>query len=208
MTDIVLSPITSGYNLSKINANFDKIEEAINNDVLNLSGGNNTMLQDLDMNSYALLNVRTDPDNPDSLLTVEDGDLRYYNVSGDMLEGPMDVNGFPVNNLAVPTLAHQPVRKDMLDQERAERIAEDQALYDGYTSGDASLQDQINGTNPPMGSAFSVISWHDQVITNSINIPDEKNAWSFGPTITIAPGQVVTIGTDSFWTVANGDVNP
>ncbi|MNQ05916.1 hypothetical protein D3C85_186570 [compost metagenome] len=55
-----------------------------------------------------------------------------------------------------------------------------------------------------MGSAFSMISWHDQVITNSIIIPDNKNAWSFGPTITIALGQFVTVGTDSFWTIANG----
>lgn len=72
---------------------------------------------------------------------------------------------------------------------------------------DASLQEQINGTNPPMGSAFSPISWHDQVITNSITIPDNKNAWSFGPTIEIAAGQSVTVGENSYWTIANGQVN-
>lgn len=197
MTDITLTPITSGYNLSKINANFDKIEDVINSDVLHVRGGNNTMLQDLDMNGFDLLNININPDDPGSLLTVEAGDLRYYNVAGDQLEGPMNVSGQPINNLAVPTLAHQPVRKDMLDAEISARAA-----------GDASLQDQINGTNPPMGSAFSIISWHDQVITNSITIPDNKNAWSFGPTITIDVGQVVTIGTDSFWTVANGEVQP
>ncbi len=195
MTDITLSPITSGYNLSKLNANFEIIEEAINNGVLNLSGGNNTMLQDLDMNSYALLNVQTNPDNPDSLLTVAEGDARYYNVDGDVLTGPMNVNGQQVNNLAVPTQPHQPVRKDMLDAETSARI-----------SGDASLQNQINGTNPPMGSAFSVISWHDQIVTNSITIPEDKNAWSFGPILTIAVGQEVTIGDGSFWTVASGEV--
>ncbi|UCW44355.1 hypothetical protein [Pseudomonas phage PPAY] len=59
-----------------------------------------------------------------------------------------------------------------------------------------------------MASAFSVISWHDQSVTNSIVIHDDKNAWSFGPVITIEPGQVVTIGTNSFWTVANGEVQP
>lgn len=197
MTDIVLNTITSGYNLSKINANFEIIEEAINNDVLNLSGGNNTMLQDLDMNGYDLLNVNINPNDPGSLLTVGAADLRYYNVSGDKLEGPMNVDGNQINNLAIPTLAHQPVRKDMLDAE-----------INARTAGDASLQDQINGTNPPMGSAFSVISWHDQSVTNSITIPNNKNAWSFGPVITIQPGQVVTIGTNSFWTVANGEVQP
>lgn len=193
MTDITLSPITSGYNLSKLNANFEVIEEAINNDVLNLSGGNNTMLQDLDMNDYALLNVKTDPNNPNSLLTVSEGDLRYYNVSGDMLTGPMDVNNQVINNLKPATLPHQPIRKDALDYETNARAA-----------ADANLQEQLNGTNPPMGSAFSEISWHGKVIENSIVLPNDKNAWSFGPTMTIATGQFVTIPEDTYWTIANG----
>lgn len=197
MTDIALVPITSGYNVSRINANFDKIEEAINNDVLNLSGGNNTMLQDLDMNNYSLLNVKTDPDNPDSMLTVAEGDLRYYNVSGDKLEGPMDVDGSVISNLAVPTLPHQPVRKDMLDAE-----------IDARTDADASLQDQMTGNVPLLASAFSPISWHGQSIDNSVIIPDNKNAWSFGPTMTISSGQTVTIGAGSFWTIADGEVAP
>lgn len=197
MTDIALVPITSGYNVSRINANFDKIEEAINNDVLNLSGGNNTMLQDLDMNNYSLLNVKTDPDNPDSMLTVAEGDLRYYNVSGDKLEGPMDVDGSVISNLAVPTLPHQPVRKDMLDAE-----------IDARTDADASLQDQMTGNVPLLASAFSPISWHGQNIDNSVIIPDNKNAWSFGPTMTISSGQTVTIGAGSFWTIADGEVAP
>lgn len=207
MTDIVLTPITSGYNLAKVNDNFDKIEEAINNDVMNLSGGNNVMLQDLDMNGNALLNVATDPGNPDSLLTVEAGDLRYYNVEGDTLTGPMNVNGQVVVNLPVPVQPSSPVRKDQLDQEVAVRAASDQTITSNYQAADASLQAQINGTNPPMGSAFSVVSWHDQVVTNSVNIPASKNAWSFGPTLTIAPGQTVSIGAGSFWTIANGEVN-
>lgn len=70
---------------------------------------------------------------------------------------------------------------------------------------DASLQEQLSG-GVPMGSAFSEISWHGQQITNSINIPDGVNAWSFGPTMQIADGQVVTVGVGSAWTIANGEV--
>lgn len=197
MTDVVLSPISSGYNLSIINDNNVKIEQKINEEMLHLVGGNNTMLQDLDMNSNALLNVQTDVSNPDSLLTVSDGDIRYYNITGDTLEGGMNVNGQDVIGLKVPTVSTGAVRKDMLDQEIEARV-----------NGDSSLQAQINGTNPPMASAFSVISWHDQSVTNSIVIPDNKNAWSFGPVITIDIGQVVTIGNGSYWTVANGEVQP
>lgn len=195
MTDITLTPITSGYNLSKINANFEKVEDVINDDVLHVRGGNNTMYQDLDMNGNDLLNVNIDPTNPGSLLTVEAADARYYNIAGDSLEGPFNADGNDVSGLPVPTVDSGAVRKDMLDAEIASRAA-----------GDASLQEQINGTNPPMGSAFSVVSWHGQHVTNSIDVPDDVNAWSFGPTITIDPGQVVTIGDGSFWTVANGEV--
>lgn len=204
MTDVVLNPISSGYNLSIINDNNDKIEQKINEEMLHLVGGNNTMLQDLDMNNNSLLNVKTDVNNPDSMLTVAEGDARYYNVSGDTLTGPMNVNSQVVDGLAVPVSPTGAVRRDMLDQERNERIQGDVNLAEA----DASLQAQINGTNPPMGSAFSVISWHDQHVTNSITIPDNKNGWSFGPTITIDPGQIVTIGNGSFWTVANGEVQP
>ncbi|MND20276.1 hypothetical protein D3C87_1095780 [compost metagenome] len=193
MTDVILDPIASGYNLSKINDNFDVIEGAINNDVVHNTGGNNVMHQDLDMNGNDLLNVNTDPTNPNSLLTVGAGDARYYNVSGDTLEGPFNANGNIVTGLKAAENPTDAVRKTEFDVEINARAA-----------GDASLQDQLNGTNPPMGSAFSMISWHDQVITNSIIIPDNKNAWSFGPTITIALGQFVTVGTDSFWTIANG----
>lgn len=193
MTDIVLNPITSGYNLGKINANFATVQDVINNQVVHNIGGNNVMHQALDMNSFPILNASVDTTNPGSLLTVAAGDIRYYNITGDRLEGTMDVSSFPIVNLRVPIGDTEPVRKDMFDGEQAQRAA-----------ADASLQGQLNGTTPPIGTAFSPISWHGQVITNSINIPANQNAWSFGPTITIATGQVVTIGDGSFWTIANG----
>ena len=193
MTDIVLIPITSGYNLSKINGNFVEIQNAINSDVLHVQGGNNTMYQNLDMNGNALLNVATDPNNPDSMLTVAEGDIRYYNVIGDSLEGPMNVDSNTVTGLRAAVAPTEAMRKQEFDVEVNARV-----------DADINLQEQLNGTNPPMGSAFSEISWHGQLIANSIAIPDNVNAWSFGPTMTIGVGQVVVIGEDSFWTIANG----
>jgi hypothetical protein len=195
MTDITLTPITSGYQLSKFNDNFDTIENVINDEVLHTTGGNNTMQQDLDLNGFDLLNINIDPTNPGSLLTVAAGDLRYYNITGDTLEGTLDANDNVITGLPVAQNPTDAVRKQELDSEIGSRVVADE-----------SLQDQINGTNPPMGSAFSIISWHDQIINNSIVIPDNKNAWSFGPTLTLGVGQVVEIPVNSFWTVANGAV--
>lgn len=195
MTDITLDPITSGYNLSKLNTNFDKVENAINDDVIHRQGGNNTMLQDLDMNSFALLNVQVDVSDPDSLLTVGDADARYYNIDGDTLAGTMNVNGHVLTGLRIAVQPTEAVRNSQLTDEVSAR-----------TAADENFQDQLTGNVPLEASAFSPISWHDQSIDNSVVIPDNKNAWSFGPTMTISPGQTVTIGTGSFWTIANGEL--
>ncbi|MNZ43975.1 hypothetical protein D3C78_615900 [compost metagenome] len=195
MSDITLLQITSGYNVSKINGNFVEIQDVINDDLLHLNGGNNTMLQDLDMNGNSLLNVSVDVSNPDSLLTVGDADARYVNQAGDSMTGDLNMSSNTVTGLGIPSAPSDAVRKLDLDNEIVAR-----------SSADANLQAQMTGNVPLEASAFSPISWHDQSVDNSVVIPDNKNAWSFGPTMTISMGQTVTVGTDSFWTIANGEV--
>ena len=87
MSDIVLDDIGSGYNLSKVNSNFNKIKEAINESVLHRVGGNNILQQDIDMNSNRIYNLP----KPESLTEpVRLGDLTggegiEVNVSGNSL---------------------------------------------------------------------------------------------------------------------------
>jgi len=60
VSKIDLVPITSGYNLSKINANFQKVEDELNNKVLyrdSPAGEPNSMSSNLDMNSKSVLNA-------------------------------------------------------------------------------------------------------------------------------------------------------
>lgn len=60
MSKIDLDPITSGYNLSKINANFQKVEDELNNKVLyrdSPAGEPNSMSSNLDMNGRSILNA-------------------------------------------------------------------------------------------------------------------------------------------------------
>lgn len=195
MTDVVITPITSGYNLSRLNTNFDVLADAINDEVLHTVGGNNVLQQALDMNGFPILNLASDPNDPNSVLTIGEGDERYYNITGDQLEGTMDVGGQTVTNLKIAVGPTEAVRNSQLTAEIAAR-----------TAADENLQNQLTGNVPLEASAFSPVSWHDQSIDNSVVIPDNKNAWSFGPTMTISPGQTVTIGSGSFWTIANGAV--
>ena len=60
MAKIDLSTISSGYNLSKINENFQKVEDALNNEVLyrdNPVGENNALQTDVDANNKRILNL-------------------------------------------------------------------------------------------------------------------------------------------------------
>ena len=111
-----------------------------------------------------------------------------------------------------------------VSQEEAERKAADLVLHDRVSTetiarqaeiaqeasyraaADVYLQDQISGAEPLLASAFSPISWHEQEILSSVSIPENKNAWSFGPVMTVTPSATVTIGAGSFWTIANGEV--
>ncbi|MGL4584100.1 MAG: hypothetical protein ACRCVU_14105 [Flavobacterium sp.] len=198
---IELDDVSSGYNISAVNANFQKIEDELNNNVLRRNGlgvgDSNEMHNNLDMNSFAILNAATDVGNPSSLLTVAEGDARYYNITGDTLEGTLNANQQRITGLPISSANTDAVRKSELTDE-----------INARASGDANLQAQLTGNVPLEASAFSVISWHDQSVSNSVNIPNNKNAWSFGPTVAIDLGQVVTIGTGSFWTIANGEVAP
>lgn len=78
---IVLNNITSGYNLAKINANFQNIEDYINDKLLARAdtgvAGEAMMERDLDMNGNEILNYPVDVTNPNSLVTkayVDAGD--------------------------------------------------------------------------------------------------------------------------------------
>lgn len=121
---IVLNNITSGYNLAKINANFQNIEDYINDKLLARAdtgvAGEAMMERALDMNGNKILNVFVDVNDPDSLLTLSVADSRYYNVSGDTLTGPMNANSQIISNLPSPVQPSQPATKAYADAIQAD----------------------------------------------------------------------------------------
>lgn len=121
---IVLNNVTSGYNLSTINSNFQKIEDYVNDKLLARAdtgvAGEAMMERALDMNGNKILNVFVDINDPDSLLTLSVADNRYYNVSGDTLTGPMNANSQIINNLPTPVQPSQPATKAYADAIQAD----------------------------------------------------------------------------------------
>ncbi len=82
MSKITLPDITSGYNLSAINSNFQKIEDELNNKVLYRQiqdGEPNAMSENLDMNSNRIINLpdaisESEPVTLRQLISVDSGD--------------------------------------------------------------------------------------------------------------------------------------
>ena len=209
MAKITLSNVASGYNRQNINTNFEEIETALEDKVLyrdNPTGEPNQMEQDIDMNGNSILNYDTDLTNTSSLISVGDADTRYVNADGDSMSGNLDMGSNKLTDLPAGSESGDSVNYQQLAAEQNARIAADTAEQNSRTSADASLQSQISGSTTLEASAFSEISYHGQTVENSVTIPDNKNAWSFGPTMSIAALQTVTVGTGSFWTIANGEV--
>lgn len=116
MSKIDLDPITSGYNLSKINANFQKLEDELNNKVLYRNppaGEPNSMSSNLDMNSQSILNASKISSNtielggvqvvPTSLATDPYNGTRealrrsYAEVGYNLVDGSFEAGGTLVN---------------------------------------------------------------------------------------------------------------
>lgn len=69
-----LDDVTSGYNLSTINSNFQKTEDYVNDKLLHRANtgvaGEAKMERDLDMNGHAILNIKTNPDDEGSVIDI------------------------------------------------------------------------------------------------------------------------------------------
>lgn len=111
MSKIELPNVTSGYNLARINDNFQKIEDALNQEVLyrtSYVGEPNEMQTNLDMNSNRILNVTTG-DGAGDLVTkgyvdqqiaiVADEVDTKYDKSGGPLTGPIQMGGNDISNI-------------------------------------------------------------------------------------------------------------
>lgn len=197
MSKITLNPVPAGFNLSKINYNFEKIEQVLNDGVLWRQpppGEPNQMHADLDMNGHTIYNAFIS--DLDTYYNAEESDLRFVHRDGDNMNGPLNMSGFTLRGLPPSSTPDSAVPKEELTAEVNNRISADQ-----------SLQSQINDTTGPVpASQFSVISWHGRVVENSVVIPDDVNAWSIGPDIQIAAGQEVLVGAGSTWSIVEGNL--
>ena len=161
----------------------------------------------------------TDSDQsvPDSVVNFREGDDRYK----EPLESEVIERKQEDSNIRDELMSEESNIRDELRSEdsrirsefgaadssiRDELRSEDSRIRSEFGAADANIQRQLSGEVPLEASAFSPISWHDPIIKNSVTIPENKNAWAFGPTMTVGAGQTITIGLNSFWTIANGGV--
>ena len=105
MSKIELPTVTSGYNLSTINTNFQKIEDTLNKEVLyrkGYLGEPNGMQTNLDMNGNQILNVTTGTSDG-SLVTkgyVDQGLALKFDKSGGPMSGSVDMSSNEIINVS------------------------------------------------------------------------------------------------------------
>lgn len=132
MANIELEPVRSGYNLSKINGNFDKIAEAVNNALLHRTGGDNTMLQDLDMNGKRILNAPV-PTAPTDLVRAQDVENIAQGITG----------GVRVVEAISDLQEVQPVREGLQAYIRSTGQSFVYVIDEGETDGQWAEKDQL-----------------------------------------------------------------
>lgn len=101
MTKVILPDITSGYNLSAINSNFQKIEDELNNKVLYRQiqdGEPNAMSENLDMGSNRIINLpdavsESEPITLRQLLHVDSGNATQLRIDLSKIDGASLVGG-------------------------------------------------------------------------------------------------------------------
>lgn len=190
---ITLTTTTSGYNVQAINDNFSAIQSTLNNNIVWRTGsvaGETLMTRDLDMDGNAILNLGVNLEDDGSVLTLGVADALYVNVDGDTMTGALAMGSNKITGLANGSADGDAATYGQLSDEEEARVA-----------ADASLQSQISGATPVLIEERPVVQYHSNTLANSFVIPDEMNAFSIGPQITINPGQTVTLGTNSYWNI-------
>lgn len=184
MTNIVLNNITSGYNIAKVNDNFSKIRDKLNDDTLNLAGGNNVLSQDVDLNSHNLLNVGRIDANvielngspifptselttiPDGVINVPQLDPSLYNSL--VLKAPLAAS------TGTGLVGYQAAEAGSVLRTLKTKLQETLSVKDFGATGDGVTDDTnsiLTAINAGLNSKKSVYFPAGTYIVDTINIP-------------------------------------
>lgn len=161
---VVLDPINSGYDLSKVNANFQKIEDELNNKVLyrdNPEGGENSLQVDIDANGKRVFNL------PDPISSGEPVTLGYVQ------------DAFPPSSLESASNAAAAAERAEEAADQAEAIFSDfDDRYLGAYSDDPLTDNQGDAlqegalyfnTTIPVLKVYNGTVWRNGVDTDPVN---------------------------------------
>lgn len=203
MTDVVITPITSGYNLSRLNTNLSALALAINNQMVHTVGGNNVMQQALDMNGFPLLNIGTDVLQPGSFVSVSDlnaailthkVETEPMTTQGDIIiGGPAGVPerlGIGAPGYVIKSVGGKPVWA-------VEAGAGGGGIVDAPIDGQEYLRKDGAWVNPtPQPTVLPMFYRNAQALPASYTVASNGNESVIGP-ITIPDGMTLTVSSNA-----------
>lgn len=204
MSDLVLDNIANPSRVSVMNDNFDKIEDKVNDDVLQNKDGHNTMLQDLDMDSNQILNLpkAVNDTDPVRLIDLEEmTGLGPYTISiSNGGTGATTASGARAN-LGVDSTGEVNAKVAVVDA-KAEKNRQDIALIKEIDGVGESFQTRQAVEALYKAQGYNNIFFFEDGFTytesNDVGIYEDGTAWTYADTgalpVTIAAGTVPSDG--------------
>lgn len=140
-----------------------------------------------------------DPNDPLSVVTFGSGDERYVNLTGDEMQGSLNMDSYPVF-VRIAVNGNEPARKDELDSQRAYLESSIYSVVSGYRQEDAKIRDSIaalesvrDGDLNTLGGVIVPSSTGSDTLTNTLD--------SRVPQVRTVAGNVVAENT----TISSGE---
>lgn len=203
MSDLVLDNITNPTRVSVMNDNFEKIEDKVNEDVLQNKDGHNTMLQDLDMDSNQILNLPKAVNDTDPVRLI---DLEKITGLGPYTipvsnggTGATTASGARAN-LGVDSSSEVDAKVAVVDA-KAEKNKQDIALIKEIDGVGESFQTRqaVEALYKAQGynNVFFFEDGFTYTASNDVGVYEDGTAWTYvgALPVTVAAGTVPSEGT-------------
>lgn len=213
---IELDTIASGYNTQKINSNFQKVEDYVNDKLLHRAqtgvAGEAQMGRDLDMNSHAILNATTDYTDDGSLVTVGEFKRAVRVAHGEQLvelgppaERSLKLLGFDASGQPTPVVAGA-IPSALAIMLASHSQGEGASLVGLYPVG--NVQQAINWVTPEMfGAVGDGVTDDRPAIQAAINKANEFYTATGGRCAVILGPKTYIVSQNPASTAINGEVS-
>jgi len=198
--DVTLDAITSGYNISKINTNFERLETALQEGLSREGDSPNNMSVDLDMDGNKILNLATPTEPTDVVRLTDLGDL--YTDSVALTQAVVDAEAAATAAEASETAAG--ISETNAATSATTAAASEKSIgwtFDNVTTMSDPGAGLLRFNNATLSSVTAMAV--DATDVNSIDVSDYVATWGSSTNTNKGTITVRKVGSSSFFAIYN-----